>query len=309
VTVSVAFATISYGPDRDRCALLCRSLDTFAPSVEHWIVVDRADLPLFRSLQTNRTTLLTTEDVLPLWLRRLDIRRIGLRSNIWVQARGKPVRGWLVQQMIKLALARQLTADVLLHADSDVVLMRPFRTSSVVDGDGRVRLYAKPNAVDETLPNHVLWHRSAEKLLGIEPAELPLPDFITSLVPWKRENAVALLECVERHTDRHWLRALAGAWNVSEYTLYGRFVTDVMRDSARQYVTSSSLCHDYWTPVQLSPQELEAFLDGIGPEEIGVSITAKAGMQPADYAEVLERRAATLQESEPAAPTAPKSDS
>jgi hypothetical protein len=194
----VAFATVSYGPDRDRCELLCRSLDSLAPSVEHWIVVDRADVPLFRSLQTNRTTLLATEDVLPVWLRRLDIRRIGLRSNIWVQARGKPVRGWLVQQMIKLALAERLTADVLIHADSDVVLMRPFRTSSVIDGDGRVRPYTQPDAVDETLPNHVVWHRTAEKLLGIEGAMLPLPDFVTSLVPWKRDNAVALLEHVER---------------------------------------------------------------------------------------------------------------
>jgi hypothetical protein len=211
-----------------------------------------------------------------------------------VQARGKPVRGWLVQQLIKLALAEELTADVLVHTDSDVVLLRPFRTSSVIDGDGRVRLYSQPDAVDETLPDHVLWHRSAEKLLGIEPATIPLPDFITSLVPWKRQNAVALLEHVERNTGRHWMRALAAAWNVSEYTLYGRFATNVLRESALQYVTSSSLCRDYWTPVPLSRQELEAFVDGISPEEIGVSITAKAGMRPADYAEVLERRAAAL---------------
>jgi Family of unknown function (DUF6492) len=287
---SVAFVTVSYGPDRDRCALLRRSVDVFAPSVEHWIVVDRADLPSFRSLQNDRTTLLTTEEVLPLWLRRLDIRRIGLRSNIWVQARGKPVRGWLVQQLIKLALAEELSADVLVHVDSDVVLLRPFRTSSVVDGDGRVRLYADHDAIDETLSNHVLWHRSAERLLAIRRAGLPLPDFITSLVPWKRQNAVALLEHVERNTGRHWLRALAAAWDVSEYTLYGRFVTDVLGETAGQYVTSSSLCRDYWRPVPLPARELEAFLDGIGPEEIGVSITAKAGMRPADYVEVLERR-------------------
>jgi hypothetical protein len=31
--------TVSYGPDRDRCALLSRSLDALAPSVAHWIVL------------------------------------------------------------------------------------------------------------------------------------------------------------------------------------------------------------------------------------------------------------------------------
>ena len=290
MTPSVSFVTVSYGPDRDRCALLSRSLDAFAPSLDHWIVVDRSDLPLFRSLQNNRTTLVSTEDVLPLWLRRLDLRKIGLRSNLWVQARGRPVRGWLVQQLVKLALAEELTTDVLVHTDSDVVLMRPFRTSSVIDGNGQVRLCARPNAIDETLPNHVRWHRSAEMLLGIGRADLPMPDFITSLVPWKRQNAVALLEQVEKNTGRHWLRALAAAWDVSEYTLYGRFIRDVLAEGAGQYVTSSSLCHDYWTHAPLSAQELETFLGGIGPEEVAVSITAKAGMRPADYTEALERR-------------------
>ena len=41
-----------YGKDRDRCALLCRSMREFAPSTDHWIVVDRADLGLFKSLRT-----------------------------------------------------------------------------------------------------------------------------------------------------------------------------------------------------------------------------------------------------------------
>jgi hypothetical protein len=90
------------------------------------------------------------------------------------------------------------------HADSDVVLLRPFSAVSVVDRGGRVRLYARPDYIDEALSDHVRWHRSGEKLLGIGPAGLPLPDFISSLVPWKRQNAVALLEHIERTTtDLH----------------------------------------------------------------------------------------------------------
>jgi hypothetical protein len=296
MTASVAFVTVSYGPDRERCALLSRSMEEFAPSAEHLIVVDRADLELFKSLQKSNTTIVATEDVLPLWLRRFDIRRIGLRSNLWIQRRGRPVRGWLVQQLVKLALAKELTVDVLVHADSDVVLVRPFRISSVTDQVGRVRLVALPDAIDESMPKHVAWHRSAEELLGIDSRGLPMPDFITSLVPWKRQNAVALLEHVERNTGRHWLRALAAAWDVSEYTLYGRFVRDVLGESAGQYVTPSSLCHDYWTHAPLSAPELEVFFDGIGPDEVAVSITAKAGMRPADYVGALERRWAALRE-------------
>jgi hypothetical protein len=290
VTPSVAFITPSYRLDRDRCALLSRSLEACAPAFEHWIVVDRGDLRLFRPLQNNRTNVVAKEEVLPVWVRRLDTLRIGLRSNVWIQARGLPIRGWLLQQLIKLAIAEELSADVLVHADSDVVLLRPFGVSSVVDRGNRVRLYARPDYVDETLPDHVRWHRSAERLLGIGPAGLPMPDFISALVPWKRENAVALLGHIQSSTGRHWLRALAAAWDVSEYILYARFAQDVLGTSAGQFVSSSPLCHDYYKRVPLSALELETLLDRLGPEEIAVSLTSKAGMRPDDYVEVLERR-------------------
>jgi Family of unknown function (DUF6492) len=287
---SVALVTISYSRDRDRCALLCRSLERFAPTAEHWIVVDRADLAAFAPLARGRTTLVALEEVLPIWLLRLNVSKIGLRSSLWLQARGRPVRGWLVQQLAKLAVVRELTADVVVHTDSDVVLVRPFEASDLVDERGRVRLYSLPAAIDESLPNHVRWHRTAEKVLTLPRAPLPLPDFITSFVPWKRENAVALLARVEERTGRHWARALAGAWGVSEYILYGRFVTEVLGDAASQFTTPSSLCRDYWAHEPLAPDELEAFLDGVDAGEVAVSITAKAGMDPRDYADALERR-------------------
>jgi Family of unknown function (DUF6492) len=294
VTASVAFVTPSYRLDRDRCVLLSRSLEACAPWVEHWIVVDRGDLRLFHSLENGRTKVVAKEEVLPVWVRRLDTIRIGLRSNVWIQARGRPMRGWLLQQLIKLAVAQELRADVLVHADSDVVLLRPFSVSSVVDGSGRVRLYAHPDGVDEKLPEHIRWHRSAERLLGIGPADPPMPDFISSLVPWKRENAVAMLDHIQRTTGSHWLRALAAAWDVSEYTLYGRFAQDVLGTSAGQFVSSSPLCHDYYKRVPLSAPELETLLDRVGPQQIAVSLTSKAGMRPEDYVEVLERRWAGL---------------
>jgi Family of unknown function (DUF6492) len=300
VTHSVAFVTPSYRLDRDRCALLSRSLEACAPSVEHWIVVDRGDLPLFRSLQNNRTNVVAKEEVLPLWVRRIDTLRIGLRSTVWLQAHGLPIRGWLLQQLIKLAVAEELTADVLVHADSDVVLVRPFSISSVVDEDGQVRLYEQPDAIDAALPEHVLWHRSAERLLGIDQAELPVSNFISSLVPWKRENAVALLEQIQSNTGRHWLPALAAAWDVSEYTLYGRFAQDVLGEKAGQFASPAPLCHDYYKRVPLAVPELEALLDRVGREQVAVSLTSKAGMKPEDYVEVLERRWAGLGVEEPA---------
>jgi hypothetical protein len=210
------------------------------------------------------------------------------------------MRGWLLQQLVKLAVAEHVDADVLVCADSDVVLLRPFAMSSVVDVRGRVLLYARPDHVDERLPEHVRWHRSAETLLGVEAADPPMPDFISSLVPWKRENVLTLLEHVQATTGRHWLRALASAWDISEFTLYGRFAQDVLGRNAGQFISPSPLCHDYYKHVPLSASELDSLLDGVGPGEIAVSLTAKAGMRPEQYVDVLERRWEAVTPREPA---------
>ena len=290
LTASVAFVTPSYRLDLERCALLNRSLEACATSFEHWIIVDRGDLPLFRSLQSNRTNVVAKEEVLPVWVHRVDTLKLGLRSNIWLQARGRPIRGWLLQQLVKLAVAKSLSVDVVVHADSDVVLLRPFSADLVVDVNGRVRLFERPDYVDETLPDHIRWHRSAERLLELAPIDLPMPDYISTLVPWKRENAVALLHHLEKTTGRHWLRAVAAAWDVSEYVLYGRFVRDVLGARGGQFVSPSPLCLDYYKRVPLTVAELTTFLDGVDEETVAVSLTAKAGMNPEDYIQLLERR-------------------
>ena len=286
---SVAFVTVSYGPDRDRCRLLCRSMDALAPAIsDHVIIVDRADLPQFRELESGRRRIVATEEVLPNRVWRLEMRRVGLHSNLFLHF-GKPVRGWLVQQLVKLAACREVTADVIVHADSDVALVRPFDAKSLVDAEGRVRLYRAPGCVDESLPAHVGWHRIAEQLLVLDPSPIPLPDYITSLVVWRRENAAALLDFLDRRFRRSWMRAISSAWDFSEYILYGRFVSDVLGETGAQFATESSLCRDYWGREPLSEAQIEDLLDGMSEDQVGLSITAKAGMKPESYASQLER--------------------
>ena len=95
-----------------------------------------------------------TEDVLPKRVLRIGTRRLGLRSNVFLQL-GRPIRGWLVQQLAKLAISREITADVIVHADSDVALVRPFDPSMLVDHEGRIRLFCAPDAIGDALPGRV----------------------------------------------------------------------------------------------------------------------------------------------------------
>jgi hypothetical protein len=253
------------------------------------IIVDRADLPMFRELESGRRRVVTTEDVLPRRVWRLETRRLGLRSNVFLHL-GKPVRGWLVQQLAKLAACRELSADVIVHADSDVALVREFQAESLVDDEHRVRLYRAPGAIGGDMPEHVTWHRTAERLLGLDPSPIPLPDYITSLVPWRRDNVLALLDYLDGRSGRSWMRTISSAWHISEYVLYGRFVSDVLGEAGAQFATASSLCHDYWLHEPLSEDQIEDLLHGMSEHEVGLSITAKAGMKPESYASQLQRR-------------------
>ena len=292
MTASVAFVTKSYGPDLERCELLCRSIELLAPDTRHWIIVDSRDLAAFSGLENERTRIVTTEELLPRRVRRLEVYGVG--KNIWLGARTTPMRGWLVQQLAKLAITSVANDDVLIHADSDVVLIRPFREDALTDAGGSLRLFRIPAAIDEGLPDHVRWHRTAERLLGIQARPLPLPDYVGGLIPWRREVVVALLEEIEARSGRDWMRTLASARHVSEYILYGRFVEDVLGRSSREPGASLSLCHCYWGSEPLTTSELETFIAEASPEEVAVMISAKAGMGPADYVDVLERRWSAL---------------
>jgi hypothetical protein len=296
MTRSVAFVTKSYEPDLERCELLCRSIEVLAPGTRHWIIVDSHDLKAFRGLENATTHIVTTEELLPRRIRKFDVPGTG--KNIWLGARTRPIRGWLVQQLAKFAIAFLAREDVLVHADSDIVLMRPFRNAMLTDENGAIRLFRVPGTIGEELPGHVRWHRTAEQLLGIRPRSVPLPDYISGLVPWRRDIAVSLLEQIEARSGRDWMRTLARAQHISEYVLYGRFVEDALGRSNGQPGDSLSLCRCYWGSEPLTNQELESFIDEASPDEVAVMVSANAEMRPADYAEVLERRWAAVQTSD-----------
>ena len=63
---SWAVITPSYRGDFARCRLLCQSMDSFVSGAWiHYIIVEKVDLALFRSLAGPRRTILEMEALLP----------------------------------------------------------------------------------------------------------------------------------------------------------------------------------------------------------------------------------------------------
>src|SRR5689334_12865614 len=110
----LAFVTPSYHKDFDRCRLLVDSLDRYVPrQYHHYVLVPRRDEKLFQPLNSSRTHVVLQEDVLPFWL-----RQVKTAPKFWVSLRSLPVRGWIIQQLVKLNVCAAIDADAFACIDS-----------------------------------------------------------------------------------------------------------------------------------------------------------------------------------------------
>jgi hypothetical protein len=254
-----------------------------SPSVKHYVIVDQIDLQLFRQLETPNTKILTKESILPWW-----IKRLPLSKNLWMSLKSIPLRGWLIQQIVKIAAAQQIDEEVAVFVDSDVVFVRPFNLHNLVR-DGLVRLFRNPEGNDVQREMHFKWHQSASHLLGLAEVDMTIPDYIGHIITWKRENVLQLCQQIERVSGRGWIETLANSWHLSEYVLYGIFIDHILKEQSGHYYESQNICHDYWFPESLSDEQLQKFVAEISPEHVAVMISAKSGMPVERYQPLLEK--------------------
>jgi hypothetical protein len=275
---TLAVLTPSYAPDFELLRDLNRSVLENTPSdVRHHVIVPERDRDLFVKLSGHRTEVSTVDQFIPRRMRTLPGARYH-RSQFWLNLRRPfpPIRGWIMQQVVKLNAAVELGADLVLLADSDVELVRPVdvKTFSV---EGRLRFYRAADAIDESLPGHMIWHQAARRLLGLTPSRLPpLHDYISSFNVWDRGTVAALRNRIEQVNDAPWLDVIASQPHFSEFILYGVFVDEFLGAAAEVSPTASMLCHSYWDREPLTAAGAREFLDGLRPDDVAVMINGKA---------------------------------
>jgi len=285
---SIRMVTPSFRGDLERCAALCRSFDDFAdPAFRHQVIVPRRDLKRFRGLAGRRREVLCVEEVLPARAFRLPARRERFLLA-WRHAR----KGWLVQQLVKLAAAREGGVDAVVLADSDIVLVRPLAPGHFLRG-GRVRLYRADGTGHYRLdPNYPKWHRGAARLLGVD-VEEPYPaNFIGPLASWAPDVVRALCARIEAVAGRPWVEAVAGlpaGAGFSEYTTYGLF-SDLVDAAARarHAAAGQALCHLSWEHAVDTPAGREAFVRALRAEHVAVLIQSNLHLPPSDWRALLK---------------------
>jgi hypothetical protein len=278
-----ALITPSYAPDFQRCKLLCWTIKKFIASpIRHYIVVDQKDRALFQELADDRTIILTKEEILPSGIKRVPFFD---KKNIWLNFKGRSprtllLRGWLIQQIIKLAAAQYATEDVLVFVDSDVAFIDHFDLQSFVQGD-RVRLFRVDHQTDHEGDGiGKRWKDTAKQLLGLPP-DLKCYDFyVSQIVTWRRDTLLKLYDQIEKVTGQDWLSALAGVTDLSEYALYGVFANYVLGEAAGHYDNHlQKVCWCYWEDVPMTTEALHQFFEKArASDHKAVMISAKSGM-------------------------------
>jgi hypothetical protein len=274
----VCLITISYRGDFELARDLCASIDQFAdPEIEHVLVVPRSDLSLFSPLATGGRRLIAVEAVLPKGYTRLPLPHhisLGpyrrLIREIWWGPTG-PVRGWIVQQILKLSAPAITRRDVIAFADSDIILLRPVSASLFANEIG-VRLYRVPGATEDSAM-HRKWHTVSARLLGLDPKPYFGADYIGNLITWRRDVILQLQIRLATIAGERWDKIIAREPAFSEYVLYGIFAEHVLGlQASGHFSTNQDLVHAGWHYELGTPAGVDEFVDGFEPHHVALAI-------------------------------------
>ncbi len=198
--VSCAIITPSFRTDFEQCRLLAETVRAHvAPHVKHYLTVDRRDGGQFAELAGPRTEILYVEDVVPWWIRRLPFAR-----RWWMSLKTPPIRNWMLQQIVKLSVAKFIPADILIFVDSDVFFVRPYDPMTLVRG-GKVPLF-REYGEELRCDFNRRWHRVGAKLFGLPPQDDYLTSYVGNIITWRAENVRLLHDHIEKVTGRSWIR-------------------------------------------------------------------------------------------------------
>lgn len=271
--MELEIVTPSYRPDFELCEDLSASVRRYGGErVRHTIIVPRRDLALFNRLGAEQTSVRCVDDYLEGLIR--------LPRNMWLNPHRPhiPVRGWIAQQVVKLAAAARSDADMVVMVDSDIVFIRDFGADTFRSSQGKPEFYRLDGAIDQGLPRHVMWHEAAHRLLGLGVLpSMPLADYVCCPCGWEPDVVRSLLNLVQEKAGAPWQRVIGAQLHFSEMMLYGVYVDRCRRDQDVREVVSDMRCHRYYDEVPLDEAGLREFLADIRDVDHSVMISAKSG--------------------------------
>lgn len=286
----LAVITPSFRGDAEIFSDLHRSVLEFTPhDTVHHVFVPHRDKHLFVQYEGPRCKIWTSSELMPKRYRRVG----GGDSYVNALRPWPPLRPWITQQAIKMAAAGRLDADIVLVADSDVVLVRPVRAKRFSVNGQRI-LYREEKGVTADMERHVIWHQVARDLLGLPQAPPPpLTDYVSSFNFWQPAAVRAIQQRIRAATGRDWLDAFTSQLHISEFILYGVFIDEIASTPEARPPGDNTVCHNTWQRTPMDHDEAIAFADRLGPDAVAMMISAKS-RTPVDIRRAAIRRCAAI---------------
>lgn len=271
--LTAAFVTPSFPLDLARCELLVESRERLASDFTHYLLIDEPHIPVFKHLESDTTKIVPSRDLLGQYL-----RRIPGSSGYWIGLFTPPVRGWMTQQLRKLAICNHISEDIVICIDSDTAFVRPFRIDDVIEEEkiGLLDVPYRDASTDK-------WTRVSETLLGLPKDSVPVRNHVAHLVPWVRNHVIDMLHHVEKTQNKPWQIVLARQLTFSEYTLYGAYIRGRLGYENSMHVPSSlPLVRQPWSHDFGSSESMRAYICFPEPGNVAVMIHSKFGISADD---------------------------
>jgi hypothetical protein len=268
---SFAVVTPTYLPDLARCELLAESLDLCAPHLPHYLIVDRRDRSAFNHLDGGKRRLIESESLVGDWMWRLPGRKA-----FWVSLKAPPVRGWIIQQILKIGAISAIPERTLVFCDSDTAFFRRFECDDLMI-DGKVGLLDVDFVNDSTRR----WTAVARRLLGLSQYDGGYRNHVGNMICWNRDTVKAMQRQIETSTGMNWQVALSRTPSFSEYMVYGIFVREVLGYKVADQVPSVvPLVKSSWGAALTTDSAIDTFFADCDRRTVGVMIHSKDGIDP-----------------------------
>lgn len=289
---TTAVVTASYAPDFERCRLLCESMDRHVSGYSyHYILVESADVALFRALEGPKRKVIDERDLLPRWLKAFPDPLSFGRRRIWLSPFTLPLRGWHSQQLRRMAIAAQATEDAYFYCDSDVVFVRDFDVSALWQVD-KLRLFRRDHDLAEKTDgdDHKVWANNAGGLLGIPKERLTDHDYIGTLIAWRGDTVRAMLKHIEECSGRNWVAAIGKRRRFSECTIYGQYA-EVLTGSAGHFIDNQDFCEVFWLRPMPTEQQFLERVATMNARQVAIGIQSFIGADVADIRRLVAKAA------------------
>jgi hypothetical protein len=175
-----------------------------------------------------------------------DLRRFPMQKSYWLVGNTNVTRGWILQQVVKLAVAYQSQADAIIYADADVMFIDDYDAHSYWQGDTLRLFETMRGPTMRTDRRYKNWYKSASDLMSLGPPDKINGAYIAQLNAVRPDSVRQMCDKIEQVVDRDWQRELLARLDFSEFILYGSYVRNSDHLLSQHFITDVQRCASSW---------------------------------------------------------------